>query len=204
MCDPSIVFNFVVVACIGVLRLLSIVWYVEYLMRDMAAPESIRALEHLPVWTVIVGQSMISATVTWSLEDSLPCSWESLLGETSISLKDLIPLPSHWSDHHCCSNQCTGLLSSPSCSSWDVAFLSFCWSMNLICMSHALKIGRIVVSVTYCDLRINNLKSCNVWMIYNVTDVVCHGKVCGCVLFGLGEIIMSYFCSGCIYLGVVI
>ena len=42
--DPSAVFNLVVVACIGVLKLLSIVWYVEYLMRDMATPESIRAL----------------------------------------------------------------------------------------------------------------------------------------------------------------
>ena len=42
--DQSAVFNFVMVACIGVLKLLSIVWYVEYLMRDMHAPESIRAL----------------------------------------------------------------------------------------------------------------------------------------------------------------
>ena len=42
--DPSVVFNFVMVACTGVLKLLSIVWYVEYLVRDMTAPESIRAL----------------------------------------------------------------------------------------------------------------------------------------------------------------
>ena len=40
--DPSAVFNLVVVACIDVLKLLSIVWSVEYLVRDMAAPESIR------------------------------------------------------------------------------------------------------------------------------------------------------------------
>ena len=38
--DPSAVFNFVMVACIGVLKLPSIVWYVEYLMSDIAAPES--------------------------------------------------------------------------------------------------------------------------------------------------------------------
>ena len=44
MGDPSAVFNFVMVAYIGVLKLLPIVWYVEYLMTDMAAPESIRAL----------------------------------------------------------------------------------------------------------------------------------------------------------------
>ena len=42
--DPSAVFNFAIVSYIGVLKLLSIVWYVEYLMRNMAAPESIRAL----------------------------------------------------------------------------------------------------------------------------------------------------------------
>ena len=38
--DPSAVFNLVVVVYIGVLKLLSIAWYVQYLMRDMAAPES--------------------------------------------------------------------------------------------------------------------------------------------------------------------
>ena len=42
--DPSAVFNLVLVVCIGVLKLLSIVWYVEYLMSNMAAPKSIRAL----------------------------------------------------------------------------------------------------------------------------------------------------------------
>ena len=42
--DLSAVFNLVVVAHVGVLKLLSIVWYMEYLMRDMAAPESLKAL----------------------------------------------------------------------------------------------------------------------------------------------------------------
>ena len=36
--------NLVVVSCIGVLKLLSINWYMEYLMRDMAASAFIRAL----------------------------------------------------------------------------------------------------------------------------------------------------------------
>ena len=62
--DTSAIFNLVVVACIGVLKLLSIDWYVEYLMSDMAAPESMRALYCFPVCTVIVGQSVMSATVT--------------------------------------------------------------------------------------------------------------------------------------------
>ena len=103
--DPLVVFNFIIIVCVGVLKLLSLVWYVEYLMRDMAAPESIRVLLHLPVCTVIVGQSMMSATVTWLLQGSPPCAWESLLGEGSTSLKNLISLPSHWSDHLSCSSQ---------------------------------------------------------------------------------------------------
>ena len=75
----------------------------------------------------------MSATVTWSFQGSPPCSWESLLGQGSISLKDLIPLPSHWSDHQSCNNLCVDLQSSPSCSSWDVAFSHpagvWTWSM---------------------------------------------------------------------------
>ena len=106
--DPYAVFNLVVVGCIDVLKLLSIVWYVEYLMRDMTAPGSIRALLHFPACTVIVGQSVMSATLTWSVEGSPFCSWESLLGEDSISLKDLIPLLSHWSEHQSCKNPVCG------------------------------------------------------------------------------------------------
>ena len=146
----------------------------------------------------------MSTTVTWLFKGNPPCSWESLLGEGSLSLKDLIPLPSHWSDHQSCNNQCVGLQSSLSCSSWDVVFLSSCWSMNLICKVHALKICRMVMNVAYCDLRINNLKSFNLGMICNVTGVVCHSKVCGCVLCGLSEIIVSCSCGGCIYPSVVI
>ena len=62
--DQSVVFNLVAVACIGVLKLLSVVGYMEYLIRDMAAPKSRRAFYHLPECTVIVGQSMMSVTVT--------------------------------------------------------------------------------------------------------------------------------------------
>ena len=118
----------------------------------------------------------MSATVTWSLKGSPPCSWESLLGEGSISLKDMIPLLNHWSDYQSCSNQCMGFLCSPSCSSWDVAFFSSYWRMNLICLIHALKIGRMVMSVTYCDLRNGNQKSCDVWMICDVTSAVVSWK----------------------------
>ena len=68
--DPLAVLNFVMVDCMDVLKLLSIVLYVDYLMRDMAGPESIRALQHLPACTIILGQSMMSATATWALEGS--------------------------------------------------------------------------------------------------------------------------------------
>ena len=149
--------------------------------------------------TVIVGQSMMSATITWSPEGSPSCSWESPLGEGSISLMDLIPLSSHLSDHLSCNNQCVGLLSSPLCFFLGVAFFVSCWSVNLISMIHALKISRVVVSVTYSNLGISNLKSCDVRRVGNMTSAVCHGKVCGCVLCGLSEIMMSCFCGGCVY-----
>ena len=147
---------------------------------------------------------MTSATVTWLLEHSPPCSWESPLGEGSISLKNLILLLSHWSNHLSCSNQCVGPLSSSSCSLWGVAFLSSCWSMNLICVIHALKISGMVMSVTYCNLGIYDPKSCNVWMICNVTSEECHAKVCGCVLCRMSEIIIGCFCGGCVFPGIVI
>ena len=42
--NPSAVFNVVVVGWIGVLKLSSMSWYVEYLMSDIAAAEPMRAL----------------------------------------------------------------------------------------------------------------------------------------------------------------
>ena len=38
----------------------------------MTAPESIRSLQHFPTCTIIVGQSMMSATVTWLGVGALP------------------------------------------------------------------------------------------------------------------------------------
>ena len=49
-------------------------------MSDIAAPESMRALQCFPACTVIDRQSVMSATVTSLFEGSPPCSWESLLG----------------------------------------------------------------------------------------------------------------------------
>ena len=42
--EPSAVFNWVFVGCIWVLKLLSTNWYVECLISEIAAPESMRAL----------------------------------------------------------------------------------------------------------------------------------------------------------------
>ena len=128
----------------------------------------------------------------------------SLLGEGSVSLKDLITLPSHWSDHQSCNNPCVDLQSSLSFSSWGTAFFSSCWSMNLICDAHTLKICRRGMNMTYCDLGIDKLKSFYVGMICNVIGEVCHSEICGCVLIGLSKIIVSCFCGGCIYPSVVI
>ena len=61
--------------CIALFKLLSTFWYIQYLTREMAAPESIRALYCFPVWTLMVGQSMMSDIVTCLFEDGPPCSW---------------------------------------------------------------------------------------------------------------------------------
>ena len=42
--EPSAVFNLAAVGCIVVLKLSAMSWYVEYLISEIAAPESIRAL----------------------------------------------------------------------------------------------------------------------------------------------------------------
>ena len=47
----------------------------------MATPELINALYHFPVWTVIVGQSIIHATVMVSSTGGPPLSWGALLRE---------------------------------------------------------------------------------------------------------------------------
>ena len=68
----------------------------EYQSSDIAVPESISALWHFPVWTVIVGQSVIWAIVTVSLLGSPPHVCE--LGEGSSSLNHpLIHYPVHLS-----------------------------------------------------------------------------------------------------------
>ena len=60
ICNPSAVFSCIDVVCIAVLKLLSLAWYVKYLTPS----ESMRALCCFPMCTVIVGQSVMSATVT--------------------------------------------------------------------------------------------------------------------------------------------
>ena len=86
-------------------------------MRDMAAPESTRAIQHFLACIVIVGQSIISATVAWLCVDSPPCSWESLFGEGIVSLNGQIPLLRHQSVHQSCNSLCVDVQFSPSGSS---------------------------------------------------------------------------------------
>ena len=78
-------------------------------MRDISAPESVRALKHFPACIVMVGQSMSSTTVTWLHVGSPSCSWVSLLEEGSVSLKHWIPLLSHWNAHQNCNSPCVDL-----------------------------------------------------------------------------------------------
>ena len=71
----------------------------------MAAPESINALYHFPAWTVIVGQSIIHATVMVSSTGGPPCSWGALLREGFFSLNHHW---NHWMHHPNCSSQTGG------------------------------------------------------------------------------------------------
>ena len=146
----------------------------------------------------------MSATVTCLLEGGPPSSWKSLHREGSVSLNDQIPHLSHWSDHQSCNSLCVDPQSSPLCTSWGVVFLVICLSVNLIYVNPALKIGRMVMNMTYCDLWIDNLKIFYVWMICNVVDVVCHGEFDGYGLYRWNTVVMSCFCGGCIYPGAVI
>ena len=61
MGEPSTVFSLAVVGCICVLKLLSICWYGEYHISEIAAPESINALYCFLACTVMVGQSVMCA-----------------------------------------------------------------------------------------------------------------------------------------------
>ena len=105
----------------------------------------------------MVGQSVMGAIVTGSLEGGPPYSWGSLLGEGSTSLKTLILLLSQWNDHLNCSNPIVVLLSGPSYSFLGVTFGVLGWSMIPNCVilsgvSYASKIGREVMNVIYCIL----------------------------------------------------
>ena len=62
--DPLAVYSSIDVAFIVALKLLSMVWYVVYLTREMTALESVRALHCFPTCTVMVGQSIMSVIVT--------------------------------------------------------------------------------------------------------------------------------------------
>ena len=68
----------------------------------MAAPELINALYHFPMWTVMVGQSIIHAMVIASSIVDPPHSWGALLREGSLSLN---PHQNHWMHHQNCSSQ---------------------------------------------------------------------------------------------------
>ena len=64
-------------------------------------PESISVLWHLPAWTIMVGQSIMHATVIISAVGGPPHSWGVLLREGSLSLN---PHLIHWMVPQSCNN----------------------------------------------------------------------------------------------------
>ena len=100
----------------------------------------------------------MSAVVTCWFE------WGSLLGEGSTSLKTTILLLSQWNDHLNCSNLMVVLLSGPSYSSLVGTFGFSGWSMIPNCVilfgvNYTLTMGKVVVSVIYCDPGSGSLMS---------------------------------------------
>ena len=194
--NPSAVFNIVVVGWIGVLKLSSMSWYVEYLMSDIAAPESIMALQHFPAWTMIVGQSIMRVTVTGSCLVSPPCSWESLLGEASFSLNDLSPLLSHWNGHQNCNSPCVDPLFSLWCSSYDVVCFVICWSARVTYVSLIMRLCKMDVSMIDFDLWSGTMRNLCVLMICSGVDVVCWNRIDGYNPCMWNLCVVSYFWGG--------
>ena len=94
------------------------------------------------------------------------------------------------------------LLSGPSYSSLGVIFRFPDWSMVLNCVvlfgvNCTLIISRVSVNVICCSPESGSLMSCGVWRICGVTNVVCHGGVCDCVLSVLNGVILSCFYGSC-------
>ena len=144
----------------------------------------------------------MSAIVIFLFEDGPPCSWGSLLGKGSTSLKTLILLLSQWNYHLNCWNPKEVLLYGPSYSYWAVIFGSPGWSKILNCMvlwgvHYILMIYVMDMNVIYCSPESGNWMSCSVWMICDVAGVVCHGEFCSWGLSVLNGIALSCFYSVC-------
>ena len=144
----------------------------------------------------------MSAIVTCFFEGRPLCSWGSLLGEDSTSLKTLILVLSQWNDHLNCSYLMVVLLSGPSYSSSDGTFSISGWSMIPNCMilsgvNYTLMTIKVVVSAIYCNPESSTLMRCGVLRICGVTSVVCHGRTCDCVLNVLIGFILSCFYGDC-------
>ena len=151
----------------------------------------------------------MSAIVTCLFEGSPLCSWGALLGEGSTSLMTPILLLWQWDYHLSCIILMVYLLSGPSYSSLGGTFGIHGWNMILNCVilfgvNYTWMIGRVVVSVIYCDPESGSLMTCGVWRICSVASVVCYGGTCGCDLSVLNRIILSCFYGSCAYLVVVI
>ena len=119
-------------------------------------------------------RNVYQSIVTCLFWHSPPCSWGSLLGEGTTSLKTPVLLLHQWSYHPNCSNLMEVLLSGPSYSFQGVIFRFPDWSMISNCMilfvvSYVLMICRMVENMIYCGPESGNLMSCSVWMICGVS-----------------------------------
>ena len=138
----------------------------------------------------------MSATVTGSCVVSPPCSWESLLGDSSFSLKDQSLFLCHWNGYQNCNNSCVDLLLSLWCSSCDVVCFMICWSVSVTYVNLIWRICRMDVNVSDFSLWSGMMMSFCVWMICNEVNVVCCSRINGYNSCMLNLSIMSYLWGG--------
>ena len=163
----SAVFNFAVVDCTGVLKLSSMCWYVEYQRSEIPAPVSIKAFYHFPAQTVMVGQSIIHATVTVSSTFS-PHSWGVLLREGSTSLHGL----NHWNSRLNCKSPFVDHLLWLLNSFLYVFYLAVFWTLMKIGVRFSYLACRLTESIICCELLSKLMSSC----VKKICNVECHDE----------------------------
>ena len=149
----------------------------------MVASESLNVLYCFPACTVMVGKSIIHATVMVSSTGGPPHSWDTLLREGIFGLNHH---RNHWIHHLNCRSQ-TG-----SHQWWLLYFLSWCFDVILLELDEGLEDAVLLDLYEVCGLDLLQSLECVVCCTYNykylsVDDVMCFWE-------GICDKIWNNFC----------